>query len=349
MTQDLARTNQVTVKDVAARAGVSTATVSRVLSGKGGVSQKLEQRVRQAIKELDYLPNLAARRLRERRAKIIGVLVSDIQIPFFASIVVGIEKILQDAGYLLLLGNTNDNLSDEQKHIGKFLGEDVTGVIFAPANSGDTSNYDRLQKSGVALVSIDRRPGELQVDTVEVENVAASRQAVQHLIQEGHRHIALISGPERISTAADRRAGYEMALQSAGLPVDPDLIQPGEYREEGGYRAMKALMESPKPPSAVLIANNTMALGALKYLNERNLDIPADVALVAYDDMPWASSLRPPLTVIAQPVDEIGTMAANLMLERIRNPNSSIKHITLEARLIVRASCSCAYVAQVRS
>lgn len=335
------RSNSVTIKDVAAYVGVSTATVSRVLGGKGGVRPELEQRVRRAVEELQYRPNQAARRLRSRKAKIIGVLVSDIRIPFFASIVVGIDRILQEAGFLPLLGNTFDSLRSEQAHISTFLSEGVSGVIFAAADSGDVSNYGRLQDAQIPLVAIDRTPGNLQVDTVQVANAQAANQAVSHLIHEGHRRIALIAGPHQISTAVERQVGYEMALEAAGLPVDENLIRVGDYTLEGGYRAMRLLLENENLPTAVFITNNVMTLGALQFLNERGFDIPGDLAVIGYDDMPWAASLRPPLTVVAQPDYEIGVLAARLMLDRLREPESSVKHITLEARLIVRASCSC--------
>lgn len=336
-----AQSTSITMKEVAAYAGVSTATVSRVVGGKGGVRPELERRVHQAIEELNYRPNQAARRLRERKAKIIGVLVSDIQIPFFASIVVGIDRVLQEAGYLPLLGNTFDLLVSEQAHINTFLSEGVSGVIFAAANSTDVSNYDPLRSAHIPLVAIDRTPGDLQVDTVQVTNVQAAKNAVSHLLQEGHRRIALIAGPNHISTAVERQAGYDLALRSAGLALDPALIQVGDYTLEGGYRAMHTLMENPDRPTAVLIANNVMTLGALQYVNEQALEIPCDIAVIGYDDMPWAASLRPPLTVVAQPDYEIGVLAARLMLDRIREPDSSVKHITLDARLVLRASCSC--------
>jgi len=339
-----------TMNDVAANAGVSIATVSRVVGGKGGVRPELEQRVRRAIHELGYRPNQAARRLRERKARIIGVLVTDIQIPFFASIVVGIDRILQEAGYLALLGNTFDSPASEQTHLNNFLSEGVSGVIFAAVNSQDTANFGRLRDAGVPLVAIDRTPGDLQVDTVQVANLQAASQAVSHFIQEGHLRIALIAGPNHISTAVERQAGYEQALRLAGLPLDPALIQVGGYTLEGGYRAMRALMENPDRPTAVFIANNVMTLGALQYVNDQAVEIPADIAVIGYDDMPWAASLRPPLTVVAQPDYEIGVQAARLMLDRIREPDSSIKHITLDARLVLRASCSCGKeMAQLRS
>jgi LacI family transcriptional regulator len=348
MPKEKALYNGVTMKDVAAKAGVSTATISRVLSGKGGVTPDLEQRVRQAIQELGYYPHATARRLRKRDTRIVGVLVPDIQIPFFASIVVGIESILSEAGYLILLGNTLDELPNERKNINTFLAEYVSGVIFAPADASDTTHYEKLQRVGVPLVAIDRHPGKLEVDTVQIANVTAATRAVTHLIEEGYRRIALISGPESISTAVDRQIGYKKALIAAGIPYDPTLVQDGNYRTEGGYVAMRNLMEAAQPPTAVLSANNVMTLGALQYIHEKGIDIPNDLALISFDDIAWAPSLRPPLTVVAQPVYEIGKVSARLLLERIEDPQASIKHVTLETRLITRSSCGCGLVSTSR-
>jgi len=330
-----------TMKDVAAYAGVSTATVSRVLSAQGGVRKELELRVREAIQALNYRPNQSARRLRARKSRIIGVLVPDIQIPFFATIVVEIDKVLQKAGYLLLLGNTNDTLAGEQAHIDIFLSEEVSGVIFAPADFNDTSNYAGLIKAGVPMVAIDRVPGDLKVDTVQVENQHAASLAVRHFIEEGHSRIGFIAGPRRISTSTERQAGYEQTLKEAGIALHPDLVQQGGYVIEGGYQAMRRLMDLPEPPSAVLTSNNLMTLGALRYIHEKAYNIPEDISIIGYDDLAWASALKPPLSVIAQPESEIGLMAARLMLDRLSNPDSFTKHVTLEAQLILRSSCRC--------
>ncbi len=330
-----------TIKDVAARAGVSVATVSRVLSGKEGVRKELAERVQAAALALDYHPNQAARRLRERKSRIIGVLVPDIQIPFFASIVVGIDKILQEAGYLLLLGNTNETLAGEQAHLSIFLSEDVSGVIFAAADGRDTSNYRRLLELGIPLVAIDRSPGDLEVDTVQLNNVQAAYQAVNHLIEEGHTRIGWIGGSPTASTSVERLQGYEQALQAAGLPIEPQYIQPGWFTHEGGYQSMQAIMSLPERPSAVVVANQVMTLGALQYIHEHGYEVPCDIAIIGFDDMAWAAALRPALTVVVQPVNEIGALAARLMLDRLREPDSSIKHITLKAKMIVRASCNC--------
>ncbi len=331
----------VTVKDVAAKAGVSTATVSRVLSRKDGVSPELEQRVRLAIEALGYRPNQSARRLRERRSKIIGVLVPDIQINFFASIVVSIERVLQEAGYLLLLGNTNDNIESERQHINTFLSEDVAGVIFTPSSTANVSNFQALIENGIHLVSIDRKPGDLQIDTVQVANQQAAQNATRHLLDEGHQRIGFIAGPDFISTSAERQAGYELALKQSGIRLESVLIRPGNYTIESGYKAMRDLFSMHERPTAVLIANNSLTLGAMQFIREHEIAVPDQVAIIGFDDMPWSTILRPPLSVIVQPMNEIGVSAARLMLQRISEPASSIKHLTLETNIVIRQSCLC--------
>jgi DNA-binding LacI/PurR family transcriptional regulator len=326
------------MKDVAERAGVSTATVSRVISGNGGVSKKLEQLVKNSINDLDYRPNQVARRLRRRSTRIVGVVVSDIKNPFFTTMVEGIESVLEENGYLLLLGNSNENPQRERQRLNIFLSEDVSGIIFAHTGE-DTPIYKKIQNTGIALVAVDRRPGGLEVDSVQVANEESAYRAANYLLEEGHRRIGLITGPANISTSFRRLAGYQRGLAAAGIALDGELIQTGNFRQEGGYHAMGALLDLPHPPSAVLVLNNLMTLGALQMIHERQLDIPDQISLIGFDDMPWASSLRPPLTVIAQPVYEMGVIAARLLLGRIQAPDGPIQHVTLDTRLILRASC----------
>ncbi len=330
-----------TIKDVAEAAGVSTATVSRVISGSGIVSKKLARKVLNAISELDYHPDLAARRLRHRTTKIVGVVLSDIQNPFFTTLVVGIESVLQEKGFILLLGNSCEDQSRENQHLSTFLSEQVAGVIFTSAGK-DLTLYKKFQEIGIPLIAVDRRPPELDVDSVQLANEKASFDTVNHFFTEGHRRIGLIAGLEYLTTGSERRQGYMRAFQAAGIPLDPDLIQYGDFRQDSGYRAMGALLDLSSPPSAVLVSNNLMTLGALQMIHERALVIPDQISIIGFDDIDWASSLRPPMTVIAQPVNDMGIAAANLLLERIQNPDGPIKHLTFDSRLIVRASCWCA-------
>ena len=326
-----------TIKQVAARAGVSTATVSRVLSGVEGVSPDLGARVRRAVRELDYYPNRVARNLRVRTTRTIGLVISDIQNPFFTSVVRGIENVLQGADYTLLLGNSDENLEREQLYLATLRAEGVAGIIFAPSNDRAEA-YGSLLQARLPVVAIDRGPSGLAVDMVSVNNSAGSSDAVTHLIKLGHRRIGCISGPPSLSTADERRRGYEQALQQNNLPFVPSLIQYADFRQPGGYAAMRTLLGLEEPPTAVFVANNLMTLGALHALHEHGLQIPSDVAIVGFDDMSWATSLQPPLTAVAQPTYELGATAARLLLARLREPQRPVEHIILETKLMVRAS-----------
>lgn len=333
--------NPVTIKQVAEYAGVSTATVSRVISGSGMVTKKLLKRVQNAIDQLDYHPNQAARRLRRRITKLVGVVISDIQNPYFSTLVEGIESILLENGYLLLLGNSSENLAREHQHLDIFLSEKVSGVIFI-STGDDSFYYQKFRTAGIPLVAVDRKPTNLDVDLIQLDNDEASFIAVNHFVLEGHRRIGLIAGPNYLSTGSERCAGYQRALLSVGLSFDQELIQYGNFRHDGGYQSMGALLDLPDSPSAVLVSNNLMTLGALQMIQERGLNIPDEISLIGFDDMAWAPSLRPPLTVIAQPVYEMGTTAARLLLDRIDHPENPIRRITFDGRLIIRSSCLCA-------
>jgi DNA-binding LacI/PurR family transcriptional regulator len=329
--------NTPTVKDVAEKAGVSTATVSRVVSGGENVSQHLIAQVKQAIVELNYRPSRVARNLRVRKANTVGLIVSDIQNPFFTSIMRGIQDTLQVEGIVLLAANSDEDVEQERIHLETLLAEDVAGIILAPASS-DSCTYADILAEGIGIVVIDRNPKNLKVDSVLVDNVSGARAATEHLISLGHERIGIITGPKHISTSQLRLEGYQSALQDAGIPFDPSLVGMGNFRQEGGYQVMQALCSLMNPPTAVFSSNNVMTLGALQAIHEKCLRIPSDIALVSFDDMPWAASLHPPLTAVAQPTYEIGTAAARLLLDRVKEPDRPTRKIILESQLIIRGS-----------
>jgi DNA-binding LacI/PurR family transcriptional regulator len=326
-----------TITEVALEAGVSTATVSRVFAHPDRVSEDLRDRVCRAARTLSYQPNRVARQLRVGTSMTVGVVIPDIQNPFFTAVVRGIEEVLRTSGYALLLANSDDSLERESRALDMLLADGVAGLVFVPV-AAPRSGYQRLSSRPLPIVALDRLPAGLQVDLVTVENRDGSRRAVEHLIAAGYRDIALLGGPPRHSTAAERQEGYERALQEAGIPVRPELVRQGDFREEGGYEGMKALLGIAAPPSAVFVANNLMALGALRAIHECGRRIPLDVAVVSFDDMPWATSLNPPLSAVAQPAREIGETAGELLLARIARPDRPIRHVVLETRLMVRAS-----------
>jgi DNA-binding LacI/PurR family transcriptional regulator len=328
----------ITVKEVAVRAGVSTATVSRVLSGVGGVADDLQRRVYDAAKALNYRPNRAARNLRAGSNHIIGVLIPDIENPFFTSVVCGIEEILQAGGFSLLLANFNESPEREQIHLASLRAEGIAGLIFA-ASREPAGDYRRLAEAGTPMVAVSRVPEGLSIDTVTVDNAGGARIAVSHLLSLGHRRIALINGPLSLNTARERQAGYEQAFHDAGLPVPSDLIRFGDFRQAGGYHAMQTLLAEGERPTAVFTASNLMTLGALEAIHERGLEIPSDIAVIGFDDMSWATSLRPPLTTVAQPATEVGRTAARLLLDRFQNARRPRRQAILQTQFLVRSSC----------
>ena len=337
---DLRSTNtgrQPTIKQVADLAGVSTATVSRVLDESAGVRQELIERVRNAVRLLDYRPNRAARNLRKQVAQTVGVVISDIQNPFFTSVMRGIETVLVEADFNLLLCNSDENPDREKAHLATLLSEGVAGIILATTRE-DAQSYHQLLNSRAAVVGIDRTPENLSMDVVSVTNNRGAFGAVTHLSDLGHTRIGIISGPRQLSTARERLEGYNEALHSRSLLCSEDLIRHSDFRQPGGYKAMQSLLDLPEPPTAVLVANNLMCLGALQAIHERNLIIPDQISIVGFDDMPWATSLQPPLTAVSQPTYELGVAAAQLLMDRLHEPDRPYRHIILETQLMIRAS-----------
>jgi LacI family transcriptional regulator len=327
-----------TVKEVAERAGVSAASVSRALSGRGGVREPVRTRILEAVRELSYRPNRAARDLRVRSTRAIGVLIPDIENPFFTSLVCGIEDVLGKTDYSLLLASYNEDPGQEERRLEVFRAEGVRGLIFA-ASRTPSRLYTDLGKAGIALVSVSRHVTRLHVDQVSVANQDGAYAATSHLIHLGHSRIAIINGPLVFTTARDREAGYEQALHEAGIVVDERLVVHTDFRHSGGHSGMQQLLELPHPPTAVFAGSNLLTLGALQAIHERHLTIPDQIAIVGFDEMPWAMSLRPPLTTVAQPAFDVGRTAAELLMARVREPGLPHRQVVLETKLIIRSSC----------
>lgn len=327
-----------TVHQVAARAGVSTATVSRALAGDPRVNETLCRRVFEAAKVLNYRPNRAARSLRVRRSLTVGVVIPDIQNFFFTGIVRGIESVLEGETFTFLLGNSDGRADRERIYLDTLRSEGAAGFITVPSQ-GDPSLYRELQAASLPVVTLDRAAPGLSADHVTVTNQEGARGAVHHLISLGHRRIGYVGGPPDLNVARERLAGYEQALHEAGLAADPSLVRAGDFKQAGGLAAAQALLDLSPPPTAIFIANNLMTLGAYQALHERRLHIPEQVAVVGFDDMPWATALRPPLTAVAQPTFELGATAARLLLARLRDPQRPFRRVVLETQLVIRGSC----------
>lgn len=326
-----------TIRDVAAVARVSPATVSRVLNGKEDVGADLRHRVLAAVTELGYRRNGPARSLRTRAAMVLGLIISDITNPFFTAVVRGAEDQAQLAGYSVVLANADEDVAKEARYLEVAAAEQVAGALLSPASPRQTS-IDVLLDRGIPVVTIDRRLAAAPVDSVTVDNHQAARKAAQHLIAQGCRRVGLVAGPVKTTTGASRLAGYRAALRDAGRTLDPSLVAYGDFRAEGGYAATRQLLLQRQPPDGVLFSNNLMTVGGLQAIAEADLAIPDDIAIVGFDDAIWATALRPPLTVVAQPTYKIGQTAAELLLRRVEGEKFPPRHVVLRADLIVRAS-----------
>lgn len=326
------------IKKVADRAGVSIATVSRTFADPASVSDELRVRVHEAARALNYRASRAARTLRVGISQAVGVIIPDLQNPFFTGVVRGIDLVLQAAGYTLLLSNADEDAARERRILETLQADGVAGIIFVPINDSP-GMYRRSLAPPIHTVAVDRLPSDLDADLVTVDNIEGTRTGVAHLLAIGHRDVALLNGPSRHSTAIEREQGYQQALEAAGLPIRSDFIYRGDFREGGGYEGMKALLEMRRRPRAVFVANNLMTLGALRALHEAGIRIPDEIALVGFDDVPWATSLNPPLTAVRQPSQEIGSAAAELLLDRLAQPERAVRHLILRTQLVVRASC----------
>jgi len=328
-----------TISDVAKRAGVSPATVSRVLQGAKNVRPDTRAKVERTIKELGYVPSAVAQSLRSKRTRSIALVVSDITNTFWTTVARGVEDVAQSHRYSVLLCNTDENLAKQRQYLDFLIRQQVDGVIIAPYDS-DAQHLDQLRKRNIPTVIVDRRIEGWDVDSVLSDSIAGSRALVQHLVSLGHKRIAVLSGPSITSTAEDRIAGYCMALDEAGIPIDPDLIRRGEFRTASGENLTHRLLDEEPTTTAIFAANNAIALGVIDAIAKRGLRIPQDVALVCFDDLPNASHLFPFLTVVAQPVYDLGVNAAQLLLSRLDSEASlRPRHVVLPSRLIVRHSC----------
>jgi DNA-binding LacI/PurR family transcriptional regulator len=325
------------IEDVARQAGVSTATVSRVLSGKPYVSDDLRERVMGAVHDLNYRPSRVARSLRVQRSSIIGLIVSDIQNPFFTAVVRAIEDTAYQQKYSVFLCNSDENTEKETMYVELMMAEHVAGVILSPT-LGQNDIYRHLAEVGVPAVAIDRRVTNVDIDSVLVDNVSGAREAVLHLLEMGHRRIGTVIGTPISSTGEERLRGYVEALHIYGLAVEPDLIRTGMPRIATGHEFTNELLSLSNPPTAVFTGNNLLTIGALSAIHTRGLRIPDDIALAAFDDMDWTAFVKPALTVVAQPTYAIGRTAFELLLQRMEDPDRLYEEVVLPPTLHIRES-----------
>ena len=306
-----------TIRDVAERAGVSVATVSHVINGTRKVAPETAERVRRAMEELDYHPNAVARSLRTRKTQVIGVVVSDITNPFFATLVRGAEDAALEAGYSIVVCNSDETIEKENRYVQVLRRRRVDGMLLAPVGGGENPAIWKLARQGVPFVFVDRRAPGVEADAVLSDNVGGAYLATKHLIERGHERIGIVLGIRGATTSEERLAGYRRALEEAGIPLAEELVVWGGYRVEGGRRATAELLSLTPPPTAIFSTNNLMTIGVLQELFRHGVRIPGEMGVVGFDDLEWAEMANPPLTAVAQRPHEIGHRAVRLLLERL--------------------------------
>jgi LacI family transcriptional regulator len=345
---------RATLRDVAARAGVSVSTVSRVVTGAVAVDPTTAEKVRDAVAVLGYTPNLLARSFRRRVTHTIGLLVPDNSNPFFAELARAIEDAGFAEGYSVVLCNSDLSAAKQAAYIDVLLAKQVDGLILVSSGliqhgagqaDGDANRQAdgqaevaRIRAAGVPCVVVDRDLGETPVDQVLVDNRLGGALVGEHLVGLGHRRIACIVGPSDLTPSAGRVAGFRQALADRGLAVAPEALVRGDGRPEGGGGAARDLLARGVAFTAVFAFNDQMAAGAIGALRRAGLRVPEDVSVVGFDDIPHASATYPALTTVAQPIEEIGAAGVRLLLDRIAWPDAPWARIELPTRLVVRES-----------
>ncbi len=327
----------VTVANVAQRAGVSPATAARVLSGRGYASEDARRAVQEAAREIGYVPNHIARSLRTRRTTLAGLLIGDVENSFYSVIAKNVESVAKDAGYHVVLCNSNDDPETESQYLQLLAGMRVDGLIITPTGRNQRP-LRRLLEKGTVIVQIDRMVEGLNADAVLLDNEAGAMAAVSHLIAAGHSRIGILTGPRDVLTARERLEGYERALREHGIPIRPELIRAGSFLHEHAIEAATELLRSHPAPTAIFAANNVLAEGCFLALGAHALKVPKDVSLVAFDDVPWMSMVRQQLSAIRQPVADMARTAAELLLRRLRDNEPGPSTSVFRSELVVRGS-----------
>jgi LacI family transcriptional regulator len=326
------------IADVARESGVSIFTVSAVINNKTHVSKARRQRVEDAIRKLNYRPNLIARSLIKQKTQTIGMIVTDIANPFFPMVVRGAEDAAHKHGYNLLLCNSDDVDEKEEKELELLLSKRVDGILLTKT-AGDfrPSLRQMIKDVNIPFVLVMRTYPQLTKDAVISDDYQGAYEAVRHLARAGRRRIGLVSGPMKVSNAKERYRGFREALEAEKLPYEPELVTEGDYRIESGFRAGHALLS--QRPDGIYCANHLMTIGLLKAAGEIGLTCPEDFGLVSFDDYPWLGVFRPRLTTVELPKHQLGSEAAELLIRRIAGDTSAPVLRKLQPELRIRESC----------
>ncbi|WP_298818831.1 LacI family DNA-binding transcriptional regulator [Chloroflexus sp.] len=336
----------ITLDDIARRAGVSRSTASRVLNNHPHVNPAVRERVWQAIRDTNYQPNHPARSLASRRSQVIGIVIPQpinalFADPYFPLLIEGIAQICNERQFSIMLELATTTTTDGNPY--RLIGQRgfLDGAIVASAVE-DEFLLQWLTRETIPVVVVGRITSHTSIPYVDVDNRYGAQKMIEHLLEQGYRRIATITGPMNIVAGRDRFAGYCDALTAAGLPVVHELVIEGNFSEQSGYNAMRTLLQCDPLPDAVFAASDMMALGALKAARAAGLDVPTDLALTGFDDIPLAAAMTPPLTTVRQPIGELGQSAARLLLDWISSAATqpAVQQVVLPTELIVRDSCT---------
>jgi LacI family transcriptional regulator len=333
----------LTLEGIAEMAGVSRSTVSRVVNDHPSVRTEVRERVWRVIRETGYQPHAAARSLVTHRTRIIGTIIPEAVTtlftdPFFPLLLRGVTEACNAHHYYLMLSLFSGPANQDEMYRRVIGSGNLDGVIVA-STSTDDPIFSRLLQDGLPFVLVGRFP-DARVNYVDVDNVAGARMAVEHLIRLGHERIGTVTGPLNMTHGQDRLEGYRQALEAHRIPVQRELIFEGDFTEDSGRMAAQQLL--PASPTAIFAASDMMAVGALKALRETGRRVPEDVALVGFDDLPIATAIEPPLTTVRQPIEGLGAMAVDLLVNLLENPpddRASAHRLVLPVKLVVRDSC----------
>jgi len=330
--------SRVTIRDVAAQAGVSVATVSKVINGRYGVSAATFARVRAVIEELGYEASLVAQSLRNHRTNVIGILVADLE-PFSTELLKGAARAIRDTGFELVVysagGRTSDHVGWEQRYLSRLSGTLIDGAVLVTPTVVDV-------RYSAPIVAVDPHTGQTDLHTVDSDNLHGGRLATEHLLALGHRRVGMLGGRPDLQSAQLRERGYRQAMADAGVPVDASLIEVGAYDPGVSAQAAYRLLTAPHPPTAIFAANDLSAIAAVAVATELGLSVPEDLSMVGFDNIPESALASPPLTTVSQPIHQMGRCAVQMLISLIRGEPVDATHITLATSLVVRESTQAA-------
>lgn len=329
----------VTIKDIAARLEISKSTVSRALAGDYNVSAETRDKVIALANELGYKRNEMAANLRHSQSRAIGIIVPEMLTPFFLYVIISIQKILNENGFKVIITQSHENAQAELHNLQLMEDYRVEGIIMSICHKEQNiKEYMRLKKKGVPIVFFDRVPANMHASKVVVNDYFKSFFMMEHLIRSGRKSIVHMAGPDRIPNTAERERAYIDALSKFKIPYNPNLVISGENERSEGERVIKKFLKQNIPFDAIFCFGETLAIGALNYLQSEGIRVPDDVAICGFSGTYLSTIVTPQLTSIQQPFDDMGRVSAELMMEHLNNPDAPCKTVTLEAEMIIRQS-----------